>query len=70
MHNLGYYKSFAVFGACTVIPFFAIFQITKRMYNINDPAVKIVDSRSSETVLNDIQSKIRAKYDYKITVKG
>ena len=32
---------------------------------------KIVDnSQSSATVLDDIQSKIRAKYNYKITVKG
>ena len=32
--------------------------------------MKIVDSQSSKTVLDDIQSKIRAKYNYKITVKG
>ena len=32
--------------------------------------LKIGESQSSETVLDDIQSKIRAKYNYKITVKG
>ena len=31
---------------------------------------KIVNSQSSETVPDDIQSEIRAKYNYKITVKG
>ena len=32
--------------------------------------MKIVENQSSETVLDDIESKIRAKYNYKITVKG
>ena len=31
---------------------------------------KLLRVKSSETVLDDIRSKIRAKYNYKIIVKG